>query len=688
MRPFTQLLRQPVRTVIAIILLTASAAFMCLGWGVFRSAKATEDEIQESFVTLAMLGPSYNIGKNIRMKLDPETGEYVLDDVGEEVVRGTWDPQITKKEYFDTLESCPFVRNVYRHQFISAFVPELHTLTSASSGTKYWPEQDAPHNSAVLLIKLTEVQPQSYKSSIDFNGEQHMEAVSQIELKGEVVDCFALHPDLELRHHLEFSLTQIESQAQLDTILAELEVGETYIVNVNSYKDMDLAMRTQKISTNRFLFGDRGLTTDQLDTGTLRYDEELDHYVIDGTGGDIFILTDEELADVDSCYGVTPMYRYIDSALETKEDLLTIARVEDSVEEFLADPDNADWARLVENTNAQYDTVPIIGTDLLKSLFVFHENTAYITQGRNFTPSDCSEGKRVCIISESLAHANGLKVGDRLDLNLYNGRTDETFGKLLSEIRPQAYDGASGIQDTREYEIVGLYANTQEWKETNAVYNEATGEYDLVSTNGFSSNTIFVPNASLEGLETYTADSSLQSIVLKNGKEDEFKKFLAEKGWPEDLFVYFNGGYSEIKDTMEGFMDSPVQLLLVAAATFLVITAAYIALFVTRQRRNAGLMLSLGAGKRRAAGVVFVTSLIPAAIASVTGAALGALYLNRAVDSVFGEAVTGGEFAKLVRVEPESAISACLVMIFAYLMILGAASILMCRRRPLKLLKK
>ena len=41
MHAFKQLLRQPLRTAAALIILTASAAFMCLSWGVYRSGLAT-----------------------------------------------------------------------------------------------------------------------------------------------------------------------------------------------------------------------------------------------------------------------------------------------------------------------------------------------------------------------------------------------------------------------------------------------------------------------------------------------------------------------------------------------------------------------------------------------------------------------------------------------------------------------
>ena len=54
MNTLHQLIRQPFRTIAALILLCLAEAFLCLSFGVLLSAKASTDKIANSFVTIAL----------------------------------------------------------------------------------------------------------------------------------------------------------------------------------------------------------------------------------------------------------------------------------------------------------------------------------------------------------------------------------------------------------------------------------------------------------------------------------------------------------------------------------------------------------------------------------------------------------------------------------------------------------
>ena len=73
MHPFKQLLRQPLRTAAALIILTASAAFMCLSWGVYRSGLATAKAVDDGFTTLMVYDEEY-LSNNITTADAPFTG--------------------------------------------------------------------------------------------------------------------------------------------------------------------------------------------------------------------------------------------------------------------------------------------------------------------------------------------------------------------------------------------------------------------------------------------------------------------------------------------------------------------------------------------------------------------------------------------------------------------------------------
>ena len=241
------------------------------------------------------------------------------------------------------------------------------------------------------------------------------------------------------------------------------------------------------------------------------------------------------------------------------------------------------------------------------------------------------------------------------------------------------------IEKTSEYEIIGIYRNTNQWR---------ASAYD------FLPNSVFVPNGSLAGVTTGTNSGKMLSMVAENGRTDEIVSFLEENGWNSEMLVFDDEGYAEISGALAAMKESAVQMLAASAATFIVIAAAYIALFVMKQRRNAGLMLSLGSGKSRTARFVLTVSLIPALIASVAGSVAGAMLLGRVVKSVYanvaessdslaeGVSSTVGSLGENLVINPLSVIAVFAAAAAAYLILLAAVSAVLSRKKPLALMKK
>lgn len=390
------------------------------------------------------------------------------------------------------------------------------------------------------------------------------------------------------------------------------------------------------------------------------------------------------------------------------------------VSDFLADPENRFFTDFLEASEIQQHCVSVIGTDLLQSFYIFHENLAFVTEGRYFSEQDYLEGRSVCLVSEALAVKNGLSVGNKFDMSFYqfqranidgisnqSGEIDiaafvSAFSESGTDDRYQYdpavwYVGYSQIQAEKEYEIIGIYRNTAQID--NAYYR---GSVDYVAeSENFSLNAIFVPNESLQGIETDDVSSRRrQAIVLKNGSADKLKELLAAEGYPEDLLVCFDGGYSAVEGTLKALLQSAGEIFLAAAGTFLVILAAYIALFVAGQRRNAGLMLSLGAGRKKTSAFLVTISLIPPVAGSVIGCAAGSLLLGR-VETVLEDVSTsaGGKFSGGVTlgnaeammeavIRPDAVFLAFAAMTGIYLIALTAAAVLTAGKKPRNLLRK
>lgn len=653
MKPIKQLLRRPIRTIAALILLTVSASFMCLGWGVLQSGRTTAEQIDNSFVTLAMINPATKIYPIT--EYDEYSGFYIVK--GEKFA----DFDATPTDVIDALASSSAFKGGYHIYSRNGYNPIIRSVTSASSDNRYHSSNDYPYNRAVAVIRVTEVLDEDPSDNGNFFG---------VVVTGDVIEFLALHPDYEPRQTVKAWFVY-NSEEELQN--ASVEVGKTYIIYSENYEDDDLGLRLHMLLgyysyLSPWIIDFDKLSYDLSDLPPEFADGKVTKEALDGsmiTEPYVAIYVDE---DIDFTCFMTQSYLDCIGRCGMMASGNICTEINGSLEDFLADPANSKWVERINRAENQYHTVDVLGTDLLDSIYLFHEKTAFVSEGRSFEAADYEKGNKVCLISESVAYASGLSVGDKIELDMYDGSI--------------------------EYEIIGLYRHTDQW-------NGSGGMYDRSSLD-ITPNAVYVPSASLEGINAFTMDyGKYFSMVLKNGSIDDAKELIAEKGWPEDLLLYFDSGYSEIEGTVVSLRESANELFAASAATFFVVLIAYIALFVISQRRNAGLMLSLGSGKRRAAGFVLATSMIPAALSSIIGAIVGALLLNRTVNSVFNDvsevldtafsstASTGhAEFQAKVTVLPSSIIAACAILIVIYLIVLAIVSLVISHKKPLSLIKK
>lgn len=621
-----QLLRQPLRTAAVFLLLSIAGVFLCLSFGVLLSAKATTDKIQESFLTIAL--PT---NQTKQMKIDMGNGQI-----------GYYEQSVITPEMWEYIlqlpQTCPAVKGVYQQRFISAWCPTLSTVTSAQENGRYFWYLNRPYNDAVFVVTIKDIG--AVKEDAEFG-------ILSAYITATVEQAVLLHPGYMPRGTLRLSCI-FYSREELEA--AKLEVGRRYLVYGRDYIDDDLGLRTSAAEYLR-------CSPDEIDWNNISYDgiseflQELERHNLSATEdavafyGDVtaekrYSLTQSDLNSIDAAtltvdhpgksYSPTYFALQIDGTSGTTPlaELLsspTIAPLDTDLDEFLASAEGAEWADVIAQTKIRHKCVPIIGTDLLESMYLFQQNDAFIVAGRTFTGAEYQNGEKACVISETAALASGLKVGDRIDLSFYWGA--DPYNELMdnsSNLMAQSYSQTAGFMGgSTEYEIVGIYRQSGLWEQFSYA---------------FTPNTIFVPNASLPEL-CYTGQTGVFfTLVLKNGGIEEVRSAIAAQGYAEDTLLYYDNGFIEISDTLNSFYESAVQLFAAACATWLAALTVYLTLFVYHQRRAAGLMLLMGAGKQRAKGFIFAISMIPVAASSVISAVIGALLLANTLQHVFSSA--------------------------------------------------
>ena len=265
MKCFRQLLRQPIKFIAGLVLMTVAAAIACICVGQALAAWNTAKELDEQFTTVAL--PKGMGG-----------GGYDENAIYQSEVAQT---DAIKKLLKNIAQSNPeTVKSYAEHGFLSASIPELTPLNytqgnliaeNFSGGNPrlydYDPEPaGTPYTGAMLVITLEEVtEPMElivdgrftlsqadsvydfgserlYQNAIDNFGENKLVAGYQITLSGTITEVISLQEGFRdpvgMTARLDISLPTVEELDALD-----LEVGQSYLVYGVDYYDEDWAFR-------------------------------------------------------------------------------------------------------------------------------------------------------------------------------------------------------------------------------------------------------------------------------------------------------------------------------------------------------------------------------------------------------------------------------------------------------------
>ena len=275
---------------------------------------------------------------------------------------------------------------------------------------------------------------------------------------------------------------------------------------------------------------------------------------------------------------------------------------------------------------AQARTFDVVYTGQMDSIKSAADGYLFAEKGRFLEPADTELERDVCVISHDLAESSGLKVGDVLTLTL--NRT---------AVKPLVWYGAK-----LEYEEMILYR-----PENSAVTLEIVGIYgdrayrDRMNDPfwSYTNSTIFVPQHLLPLSEAQLEDHeyipSEFSFVVPNGEDIlSFSKQSQELFEELGLRSIFNDGYwATVVNAYETTKTACfIRIGVLLAASMLSLGLA-VYLFISRRKRDYGILRALGTPKRSAGLALLAPLLALSSCAVVAGAAAGHVYVSRSVET-------------------------------------------------------
>lgn len=286
-----------------------------------------------------------------------------------------------------------------------------------------------------------------------------------------------------------------------------------------------------------------------------------------------------------------------------------------------------------QDTGVQQYTHNVIATNDFTSIPAYHIGGAGLTEGRLIAPEEYADGAKVCLISEDVAQNQQWKIGDKLNMRLFE--SNYIPSSIISFLDQPVYDAEkTPFIHEGEYEIVGIYSIYPTAGNTELAPNTL----DLLPYNIYiPANSVSKPRDQKEVL----VHGSTFSVKLKNGSVDQFMKDMEEKGLTiqepgryNPKFTFYDQGYSAVQSSLLS-MNSTAKLLLLLSSVLLLIICTLVAYFLWQsQRQTVGIFRMLGGTKQQALSAV----LLCAMLLTVTGSSVGGI-LGCGMTSLVGNGI-------------------------------------------------
>ena len=688
MNPLHQLTRRPVKAAFGVLLLALAGAILCLSGGQYWAAVQTRAAVERTYTTVAVitgLGSSEETADSMNAESLRQDSAFGAAIFFQEPEQQSW----------DIIRSRPTVG------MVSGYSPCLKPAISLYTGHR---SSDAPYEYSIVEIRadaVTEV-------INDWFGES---GCASWQLDGQVLGIYGLNDAFRDPSGQRASVTLCQVYDDPAKLLHP-EAGKRYLLLSHSYTDDEWSLR-QNVAD--WVFMETNVQSDpwSLDIlgNLIRYDQRANP---DGTkycrlahdgeftdDADGFVeLAPDELIYSDPATGVEVMnvdpddfgrFSFAVDALKdtgeimvedpqqpgnwrpetvdyTQYNLPSIQELPDGVTAQEVIDSTSSWRMAMESIQTNNHSVPVLAVDSVEGMLEFASGRTQITQGRSISQEEYRDGAAVCLISETLARESGLDVGDTLPLSLYE-KEKNLMPTMVGDSDPTAsyYLPQRGFQQETEYTVIGLYRQSSEWGKTVA---------------SFTPNSVLTPKKSVT-CAMETGGSAIEAspsglwgtMILKNGTAGQMEARLKENNLAGTV-TYYDQGYSEIVESLDGFSRVSRTVLWVGLALWVVVLAAYCVLFPLQEGKTALRMWTLGTVKRDITGSIWLSSAAVAVIGTVIALAVSIPGMSWAIGKL--QELTGSELA--MSVSPWQTAALCAVVLVLELAAVALCSALAARR--------
>jgi putative ABC transport system permease protein len=236
-----------------------------------------------------------------------------------------------------------------------------------------------------------------------------------------------------------------------------------------------------------------------------------------------------------------------------------------------------------------------------------------LTAGRNLTADELKNGSKVIMVSDEVAAANDLQIGDSIDLTRVSQQAPGGRDQMTN---PSGSSASGASAQAADYEIIGIYQAVQDDADVNTFYTSNAAVTDI---NG-----------------TTASDETSGSIVFlldDPSHVDAFKQAASPYLTSEYHVLYSD-------DTEYQTLTRPLNLL--ALITSILITVVFVAgaaiimalvtIFVRDRKFEIGLLLSSGESRTKIVGQ-FVFEMLVIAIVAFAVSALSSSIISIGVSS-------------------------------------------------------
>ena len=693
MNPMHQLTRRPVKAAFGALLLALAGAILCLSGGQYWAAVQTRAGVERTYTTVAVIT---GLGSSEETANSPDGTSADAESLRQySALDAATFFQEPEQQSWDIIRSRPTVG------MVSGYSPCLKPAISLYTGHR---SSDAPYKYSIVEIRVDAVT----EVNNDWFGES---GSANWQLDGQVLGIYGLNDAFRDPSGQRASVS-LHQEYDDPAKLLHPEAGKRYLLLSHSYTDDEWYLR-RNVADWVFMETNVQLDPWSLDIlgNLIRYDQRANP---DGTkycrlahdgeftdDADGFVeLAPDELIYSDPVTGVEVMnvdpdaFGWFSFAVDmfkdtgeimvedpqqpgnwrpetvdyTQYNLPSIQELPDGVTAQEVIDSTSSWRMAMESIQTNNHSVPVLAVDSVEGMLEFASGRTQITQGRSISQEEYRDGAAVCLISETLARESGLDVGDTLPLSLYE-KEKNLMPTMVGDSDPTAsyYLPQRGFQQETEYTVIGLYRQSSEWGKTVA---------------SFTPNSVLTPKKSVT-CAMETGDCAIEAspsglwgtMILKNGTAGQMEARLKENNLAGTV-TYYDQGYSEIVESLDGFSRVSRTVLWVGLALWVVVLAAYCVLFPLQEGKTALRMWTLGTVKRDITGSIWLSSAAVAAIGTVIALAVSIPGMSWAIGKL--QELTGSELT--MSVSPWQTAALCAVVLVLELAAVALCSALAARR--------